>query len=64
VEPFTIVTGVPARPSRRRFDPEIAARIERLGWWDWPKEILFEAVPDMQALAIEAFLDKWEARAG
>jgi phosphonate metabolism protein (transferase hexapeptide repeat family) len=63
IEPFTIVAGTPARVLRRRFDPQIAARIERLGWWDWPKEILFEAVPDMQALTIEAFLDKWEARA-
>jgi len=63
VEPFTIVAGTPARVLRRRFEPAIAARIEWLGWWDWPKETLFEAVPDMQTLSIEAFLAKWEARA-
>jgi len=58
-----IVAGVPARPLRRRFSEEIAARIETLSWWDWPPEVLARAVPDMQALAIEAFLDRWEREA-
>ncbi|GHD10865.1 DapH/DapD/GlmU-related protein [Tianweitania populi] len=62
VAPFTIVAGVPAKVLRRRFEPAIAERIERLGWWDWPKEQLFEAIPDMQALSIADFLEKWEAR--
>ena len=62
VAPFTIVAGVPAKVLRPRFEPAIAQRIERLGWWDWPKERLFEAIPDMQALSIEDFLQKWEAR--
>ncbi|WP_312797993.1 DapH/DapD/GlmU-related protein [Tianweitania sp.] len=62
VAPFTIVAGVPAKVLRRRFEPAIAERIERLGWGDWPKEQLFEAIPDMQALSITDFLEKWEAR--
>lgn len=60
VAPYTIVAGVPARLLRRRFQPDIAARIERLSWWDWPPEKLAKAIPDMQSLAIEAFLDRWE----
>lgn len=60
VAAFTIVAGSPARPVRRRFPDEIAARIESLAWWDFPREKLFEAVPDMQRLSAEAFLDKWE----
>jgi hypothetical protein len=32
-----------------------------MAWWDWPQERLFEAVPDMQKLPIEAFLDRWGA---
>jgi len=60
VPAFAIVAGVPARPLRLRFPPEIAARIEALAWWDWPAERLAEAVPDMQAMPIEAFLDRWE----
>lgn len=61
---FEIVAGTPAKRLRLRFAPDIAARIERLGWWDWPAERLFEAIPDMQSLAIGDFLDRWERRAG
>jgi len=64
VAPFEIVAGVPARKLRMRFDDAICRRIEKLAWWDWPPETLFEAVPDMQAMPIEAFLDRWEGRAG
>ncbi|RWA65773.1 DapH/DapD/GlmU-related protein [Mesorhizobium sp.] len=60
VPAYTIVAGVPARSLRQRFNAGIAARIERLGWWDWPPEKLARAVPDMQAMPIEAFLDRWE----
>jgi phosphonate metabolism protein (transferase hexapeptide repeat family) len=61
VPAYSVMAGVPARPLRRRFAPEIAARIEALAWWDWPAETLAEAIPDMQALPIEVFLDRWES---
>ncbi|WP_274533367.1 DapH/DapD/GlmU-related protein [Mesorhizobium sp. Root157] len=60
VAPYRIVAGSPGRVLRLRFPAETAARIERLSWWDWPAEKLGRAVPDMQALPIEAFLDRWE----
>jgi phosphonate metabolism protein (transferase hexapeptide repeat family) len=60
VPAFTIVAGVPAAPLRPRFDPAVAARIQNLAWWDWPAEKLAKAIPDMQALPIEAFLARWE----
>lgn len=60
VGPYEIVAGSPAKPLRLRFAPEIIARLERLNWWDWPVERLFEAIPDMRALPIDAFLDRWE----
>ncbi|RIK88957.1 MAG: antibiotic acetyltransferase [Hyphomicrobiales bacterium] len=60
VAPYTVVAGAPARPLRARFAPEVAARLSALAWWDWPAEKLAEAIPDMQALAVEAFLDRWE----
>jgi phosphonate metabolism protein (transferase hexapeptide repeat family) len=60
VPPFTIVAGVPARPLRQRFPLETAARIEALAWWDWSAEHIAQAMPDMQAMPIEAFLDRWE----
>ena len=64
VEPYTIVAGVPARVVRRRFAPDVAERLQALGWWDWPLDRLFDAVPDMQALPVEDFLKKWESAAG
>jgi len=57
---YEIVAGVPARRLRLRFPSEISARIERLAWWDWPAAKLADAVPDMQALSIETFLEHWE----
>ena len=63
VPAYSIVAGVPAKPLRRRFPEAIAARIEALAWWDWASEKLAKAVPDMQALSIEAFLDRWEQAA-
>jgi phosphonate metabolism protein (transferase hexapeptide repeat family) len=60
VPSFTIVTGVPARPLRRRFPIEIADRLERLAWWDWDHDRLHHALPDFQTLPIEAFLTKYE----
>ncbi|MEP9371796.1 DapH/DapD/GlmU-related protein [Mesorhizobium sp. KR1-2] len=61
---YEIVAGVPARSKRLRFAPETIARIEALAWWDWPLDRLADAVPDMQSMTIEAFLDRWEGRAG
>lgn len=60
VPAYRIVAGAPARSVRPRFPSDIAARIEALAWWDWPRERLHEAIPDMQTLSIEAFLDRWE----
>lgn len=59
VAAYQIVAGAPARVIKPRFPAEIAKRLEALGWWDWPRERLFEAIPDMQALKIEAFLERW-----
>lgn len=61
IGPFEVVAGVPAKSLRPRFPAEIAARIEALAWWDWPVGRLADAVPEMQALPIEAFLERWES---
>jgi phosphonate metabolism protein (transferase hexapeptide repeat family) len=58
---YEIVAGMPSRRLRLRFPAEIVERLERLAWWDWPVERLFEAIPDMQTLPITEFLDRWEA---
>jgi phosphonate metabolism protein (transferase hexapeptide repeat family) len=64
VAPYTIVTGVPARTLRLRFEPAVAERLLALAWWDWPLERLHEAIPDMQTLSAEGFLEKWESVSG
>jgi acetyltransferase-like isoleucine patch superfamily enzyme len=35
VDPYTVAAGNPARPIRKRFTPELEARIRQLAWWDW-----------------------------
>lgn len=60
VADFAIAVGVPARTIRQRFPDPIAARLMALGWWDWSHDKLHEALPDFRALAIEAFLEKYE----
>jgi len=59
VEPYTVVAGVPAKPTRRRFNPEIAERLETLAWWDWPRSVLERRFPDFRG-GVEAFLEKYE----
>lgn len=61
VAPYAIVGGNPARPLKRRFAADIAARLEALAWWDWHHERLRAALPDFRALAIETFLEKYES---
>lgn len=61
VEPYMIVAGSPARIIRPRFPENIVERLEKLQWWFWPVEKFYRAIPDIQTLPIEAFIDKWEA---
>lgn len=64
VAPYEIIAGVPSKRLRLRFPERVIARIEALAWWDWPLERLVDAIPDMQSMSIEAFLDRWEQAAG
>lgn len=59
VAPYSIVAGVPARALRDRFPPDIAERIARLAWWDWPHDRLADTIEDMAALSAEAFVAKY-----
>jgi phosphonate metabolism protein (transferase hexapeptide repeat family) len=59
VAPYTIVAGIPAKPIRDRFAPEIAERLMALAWWDWSHDTLRARLDDFRALPIEAFLEKF-----
>jgi phosphonate metabolism protein (transferase hexapeptide repeat family) len=61
VPAYTIVGGNPARPIKRRFPEDIADRLMQLAWWDWDHEALRSALPNFRKLAIEDFLQKYEA---
>lgn len=51
---YSVVAGNPARVVRRRFAPEIVARLERLAWWDWPIERILAAEAEICSGDIDA----------
>ena len=59
VPPYRIVGGVPARPIRDRFPPDIAERMDALAWWDWSHADLRAALDDFRMLDAAAFLDRY-----
>jgi phosphonate metabolism protein (transferase hexapeptide repeat family) len=63
VPPYAIVAGNPARFIRARFPDPIAARLQRMAWWDWSHERLRAALPDFQKLSIDRFLERYETAA-
>ncbi len=40
VPPYAIVTGVPAKPIKHRFDDNTIQRLLKIAWWNWPKEVI------------------------
>ena len=40
VEPYTIVTGIPARPMKKRFEQKYIDNLLDIKWWNWPTEII------------------------
>lgn len=61
VAPYEIVGGVPARPIKRRFTQAQAGALQQIAWWDWPHDVLRAALPDIRALSIDAFIEKYAA---
>lgn len=49
VPPYTIVGGIPARPIRRRFSEETITALQRLRWWDWPRERIRQNIGAIQS---------------
>ncbi|MGR3495016.1 DapH/DapD/GlmU-related protein [Citreimonas sp.] len=59
VPPYTVVGGVPARILKRRFDERQAQALEEIAIWDWSRERYRAALPDIRALSIDAFIEKY-----
>jgi hypothetical protein len=60
VAPFQIVAGVPARPIRERFSPEVQEGLLRIAWWNWPHEKLRLALRDFRTLSAAEFVEKYD----
>lgn len=60
VEDFAIVTGVPARRKRYRFDASIRSALKRIAWWDWSHDRLKAALADFRTLDIATFCERHE----
>lgn len=60
VAPYTIVGGVPAKVIKARFSPEVAERLARIAWWDWPMSEIMAHLADFKATDINAFCDRWD----
>jgi phosphonate metabolism protein (transferase hexapeptide repeat family) len=59
VPDFAIMVGVPAKPLRLRFAPEICAQLKQIAWWDWSHAQLAAALMDFRKLAIEEFCARY-----
>jgi phosphonate metabolism protein (transferase hexapeptide repeat family) len=60
VAPYEIVGGVPARRIRARFPPDVARRLARIAWWDWPFETIMQRLAAFQSNDIQGFCDRWD----
>lgn len=59
VAPYTVVGGVPAREIKRRFTEAQAEALMEIAVWDWSRERYEAALPDIRALDIDAFIEKY-----
>lgn len=57
VPPYTIVGGVPAKTIRKRFPQETIDRLEKLQWWNWPKERIRDHIKAIQTGNLEGLLN-------
>jgi len=58
VEPYAIVVGVPAKIVRRRFSPDVIARLESIEWWHWSHDVIKARLADFN-LSAEEFVRKY-----
>lgn len=47
VEPYAIVSGVPATTLQYRFKPETIEAMLQIKWWDWGEAVIMERVEDL-----------------
>lgn len=60
VPPYYIVTGVPSKTLRPRFDVSIQNALLRICWWNWTHSQLSERLDDFRSLTVEDFCLKYD----
>jgi phosphonate metabolism protein (transferase hexapeptide repeat family) len=60
VPPFAIVAGVPAKRIRYRFEEKVQQGLLELGWWNWSREKLELALPDLRKMTAEEFIERYK----
>lgn len=56
VPPYAVVAGNPARTVRIRYDDSTVARLQAIGWWNWPIERIRAFESMLCSSDIEAFI--------
>lgn len=51
-----IAIGVPAKPIKHRFSPEIAKRLLETEWWNWDRQTLEQRFEELND--VTTFLEK------
>lgn len=54
VEPYSIIGGIPAKEIRKRFSPDIIARLQKLQWWNWDTDKINKSISAIQAGDIDS----------
>ena len=57
VEPYSIVGGVPAKEIRKRFAPDVVAKLLELKWWNWSSEKIKNHIAAIQSGNIDELLN-------
>jgi acetyltransferase-like isoleucine patch superfamily enzyme len=58
VRPYSIVVGNPGKELKRRFSDEHCPALLDIAWWNWSREDIVAAAPDLADDAIEDFIQR------
>ena len=58
--PYSICVGNPAKVIKYRFEPETIAKLLEIKWWDWPSNLIYQAVPYLQSNDVKGLLEFYE----
>lgn len=58
VLPYAVVAGSPARIQKYRFSPYEIEQLQKINWWDWSDEKVFENAPLLISGNIHEFIIK------